>query len=92
MMTQLLRVAVLECDTPVDPILTKYGTYGDIFENHLKEGLQKIETPVKLQLTKTNVVLPFAEYPKPEDFDVVLLTGSSKASQLLFRRQCSDTA
>ncbi|RAK81312.1 Aldedh-domain-containing protein [Aspergillus fijiensis CBS 313.89] len=79
-MTQLLRVAVLECDTPVDPILTKYGTYGDIFENHLKEGLQKIETPVKLQLTKTNVVLPFAEYPKPEDFDVVLLTGSKHDS------------
>ncbi|PYI31044.1 Aldedh-domain-containing protein [Aspergillus indologenus CBS 114.80] len=80
MMTQLLRVAVLECDTPVDPILSQYGTYGDIFENHLNEGLQTIETPVKLQLTKTNVVLPFAEYPKPEDFDLVLLTGSKHDS------------
>ncbi|RAH82846.1 Aldedh-domain-containing protein [Aspergillus japonicus CBS 114.51] len=79
-MTQLLRVAVLECDTPVDPILSQYGTYGDIFENHLNEGLQTIEPPVKLQLTKTNVVLPFAEYPKPEDFDVVLLTGSKHDS------------
>ncbi|PYH47172.1 Aldedh-domain-containing protein [Aspergillus saccharolyticus JOP 1030-1] len=80
MRAQLLRVAVLECDTPVDPILAKYGTYGDIFERHLTEGLQKLSTPVKLQLTKINVVLPFADYPQPEDFDVVLLTGSKHDS------------
>ncbi|RAL13717.1 Aldedh-domain-containing protein [Aspergillus homomorphus CBS 101889] len=80
MITQLLRVAVLECDTPVDPVLSKYGTYGDIFENHLKEGLQRIEAPIKLQLTKINVVQPVVEYPRPEAFDVVLLTGSKHDS------------
>ncbi|GKZ50589.1 hypothetical protein AbraIFM66951_003851 [Aspergillus brasiliensis] len=78
-MSQSLRIAVLECDTPIDPIKSEYGPYGDIFESHLKEGLGRINTNVSLQLTKINVVQPFAEYPKPEAFDAVLLTGSIDA-------------
>ncbi|GCB19429.1 putative glutamine amidotransferase-like protein C13C5.04 [Aspergillus awamori] len=79
-MSQSLRIAILECDTPIDPIKAKYGPYGDIFESHLKEGLTRINANVSLQLSKINVVQPFAEYPKPEDFDAVLLTGSKHDS------------
>ncbi|PWY66810.1 class I glutamine amidotransferase-like protein [Aspergillus sclerotioniger CBS 115572] len=79
MSLQLLRVAVLECDTPIDPIKAKYGTYGDIFDNHLKEGLERIGD-VELQLTRFDVVQPFPEYPKPDDFDVVHLSGSKHDS------------
>lgn len=82
-MSQSLRIAILECDTPIDPIKTKYGPYGDIFESHLKEGLRRINANVSLQLTKVNVVQPFVDYPKPEDFDAVLLTGSSMCFQPL---------
>lgn len=80
------HIAVLECDTPVERIQTRYGTYGDIFERLLKRGLAGLkELPgragdsvdVELALSKW-LVVDNQIYPNPDDVDAILLTGSSK--------------
>lgn len=76
-MTRIIRVAILETDTPIDPVLDRYGTYGMIFNRWLNTGLQGLgATDTEIQTTNWDVVDKF-EYPKPEDFDALLLTGSS---------------
>ncbi|RHZ46997.1 type 1 glutamine amidotransferase [Aspergillus thermomutatus] len=76
-MTRLLRAAILECDAPIQPVKDRYGTYGDLFENLLKAGLkaQGLEFQAGLQVTKWDVVNS-SVYPKPDDCDAILLTGS----------------
>ncbi|KAL4889888.1 Aldehyde/histidinol dehydrogenase [Aspergillus ambiguus] len=73
----IVRVAVLECDTPIDPIKDRYGTYGNLFDRLLNDGLKDLgkDNEVSLELTKWDVVAR-EEYPKAEEFDVLLLTGS----------------
>lgn len=80
-MTRLLRAAILECDTPIHPVKDRYGTYGDLFENLLKAGLkaQGLDSQVDLQITKWDVVNN-SVFPKPDDCDAILLTGSSTFS------------
>lgn len=80
-MTRLLRAAILECDTPIQPVKDRYGTYGDLFENLLKAGLkaQGLDSQVDLQITKWDVVNG-SVYPEPDDCDAILLTGSSAFS------------
>ncbi|KAE8366758.1 Aldehyde/histidinol dehydrogenase [Aspergillus caelatus] len=75
-MTRIIRVAILETDTPIDPVLERYGTYGVIFNRWLNTGLQSLgATDTEIQTTNWDVVNK-SEYPKPEDFDALLLTGS----------------
>jgi hypothetical protein len=76
-MTRIIRVAILECDTPIDPVKDRYGTYGDFFSRLLTAGLQGLgAADVELQTTKWDVVNNLI-YPEPEEFDALLLTGSS---------------
>ncbi|KAF2458934.1 class I glutamine amidotransferase-like protein [Lineolata rhizophorae] len=76
-----LRVAVLECDTPLDKTRHKYGGYGGVFEALLKAGADHLGRPEDvsskkgLEITKWNVV-DEDKYPALEDVDAVLLTGS----------------
>ncbi|KAB8278286.1 Aldehyde/histidinol dehydrogenase [Aspergillus minisclerotigenes] len=75
-MTRIIRVAILETDTPIDPILARYGTYGAIFNRWLNTGLQGLTvTDTEIQTTIWDVVNK-SEYPKPGDFDALLMTGS----------------
>ncbi|CAH0020393.1 unnamed protein product [Clonostachys rhizophaga] len=76
------RVAVLECDTPIQPVLEAVGTYGKIFELFLRKGFEAAKNDdgmgradVDLKVTMTNVV-NFGELPEPENVDAILLTGS----------------
>lgn len=80
-MARLLRAAILECDTPIQPVKDRYGTYGDLFENLLKASLkaQGLDPQVDLQITKWDVVNG-SVYPEPDDCDAILLTGSSTVS------------
>ncbi|GAB1200280.1 hypothetical protein APSETT444_009650 [Aspergillus pseudonomiae] len=76
-MTRIIRVAILETDTPIDPVLDRYGTYGAIFNRWLNKGLQGLGvTDTEIQTTNWDVVNQ-SVYPKPEDFDALLMTGSS---------------
>lgn len=76
-MARTLRVAVLECDTPIPPVLEKLGSYGDIFERLLQRGLQADNSTAEIQVSKWHVV-GNPVYPDPNEVDAFLLTGSSK--------------
>jgi hypothetical protein len=77
-----LRIAILECDTPLDKVLDKYGSYGDIFTALLKQASEEV-TPeggekVEVQCTNYDVV-DKQEYPEDlSKVDAILMTGSSK--------------
>ncbi|KAF9883923.1 hypothetical protein FE257_002666 [Aspergillus nanangensis] len=76
-MSQVIRAAVLECDTPIDPVKDRYGTYGNLFDGLLNTSLKELgkDTAVSFELSKWDVVGDL-KYPKPEEFDCLLLTGS----------------
>ena len=75
-----LRIAVLECDTPIPVVQEEYGSYGDIFERFLRRSLSlchgTIPDDVDLVVSKWPVVEE-QRYPCLEDVDAILLTGSS---------------
>ncbi|EOD46747.1 hypothetical protein GTA08_BOTSDO09427 [Neofusicoccum parvum] len=81
-----LRIAVLECDTPLPDVVKEFGTYSDIFEGLLKAGADALGQPSVLsskdglQVTKWNVVDNEDSYPALDDVDAVLLTGSKHNS------------
>lgn len=77
-----VRVAILECDQPLDKIRAKYGSYGDVFALLLNAGVKELaqesssgESPIDLSMTYYDVVND-TKYPELESTDAVLLTGS----------------
>ncbi|KAJ5219667.1 hypothetical protein N7468_008871 [Penicillium chermesinum] len=75
-MPRTLRVAVLECDTPIPSVKSKLGGYGDIFESLLKRGVEANGDPeVTVEVSKWHVV-ENPVYPNPNEVDAFLLTGS----------------
>ncbi|KAH7043224.1 class I glutamine amidotransferase-like protein [Macrophomina phaseolina] len=81
-----IRIAVLECDTPMPDVVQEFGTYGNIFENLLKAGADALGQPdvitaeAGLQVTKWDVVNNEDSYPALDDVDAVLLSGSKHNS------------
>ncbi|KAJ5123123.1 hypothetical protein N7448_009220 [Penicillium atrosanguineum] len=81
-----LRIAVLECDTPLPAVNARYnneGYYG-VFKTLLKSsadnlGNSRLDPDTGLQITKWDVI-DAQEYPRLEDVDAVLLTGSKHNS------------
>lgn len=82
-----LRIAVLECDTPIGRTKEKYGGYGNLFKELLSNGAkllqEKGEGEVELDITKYDVVNQEV-YPELENVDAVLLTGSSMSGFFFF--------
>ena len=81
-----LRIAVLECDTPLPNTHAKYGGYGGVFESLLRESAKKLSDDNEpyqldpdrdLQISKWDVVND-DKYPKLEDIDAILISGSSE--------------
>ena len=77
-----VRIAVLECDTPIDKIKDRYGGFGTMFQGLLERGAHLFaekgshDVP-ELDVTKYDVVN--AEmYPSLDSIDAVLITGSSE--------------
>lgn len=77
-----LRIAVLECDTPIDKINRRYNGYGGVFRIFLKASVNALNQPERLdpetgmEITAWDIVND-DKYPNLEDVDAVLLTGSS---------------
>jgi hypothetical protein len=76
-----LRIAILECDTPVPETDKKYGGYGGVFTALIKAsadtlGESGLSSKEGLVLTSFDVVTK-QEYPHLGDIDAVLLSGSS---------------
>lgn len=78
-----LRIAILECDTPVEKVNNKYGGYRGVFSLLLRESAAALGQPDKLdpetglEISGWDVVTA-QEYPNLEDVDAVVLSGSSK--------------
>ncbi|OCK78856.1 GMP synthase [Lepidopterella palustris CBS 459.81] len=76
-----LRIAILECDTPLDQTRAKYGGYGGVFEALLGAGADALGQPdlvsskKGLEITKWDVVNK-QKYPSLDQIDAVLITGS----------------
>ncbi|KAK3681491.1 hypothetical protein LTR37_020905 [Vermiconidia calcicola] len=75
-----LRIAILECDEPVGKTKEKYGTYGGLFTELLQNGATKLADSnhgkkPELDISSWDIVNK-DQYPKLEDIDAVLLTGS----------------
>lgn len=81
-----LRVAVLECDTPVPRVDAKYHGYAGVFKSLLHKSAVALNEPDKLDpdiglKISTFDVVNGTEYPKLEDVDAILMTGSSACCQ-----------
>ncbi|RAK93861.1 class I glutamine amidotransferase [Aspergillus costaricaensis CBS 115574] len=80
-----LRIAILECDTPVEKVNNKYGGYRGVFSRLLRESAAALGQPDKLdpetglEISGWDVVTA-QEYPNLEDVDAVVLSGSKHDS------------
>lgn len=74
-----IRVAVLECDTPIPSVLSTYGRYGDIITRMMLAGGATMDPPIlstDVHFTKWDVV-DAQEYPNLEDIDHIIISGGS---------------
>jgi hypothetical protein len=75
-----LRIAVLECDTPIGNTKEKYGGYGNLFKELLHNGVEEVREKDSIEVPELDVrkydVVNDELYPKLEDVDAVLLSGS----------------
>ncbi|EHA26239.1 hypothetical protein ASPNIDRAFT_172301 [Aspergillus niger ATCC 1015] len=80
-----LRIAILECDTPVEKVNNKYGGYRGVFSLLLRESAAALGQPDKLD-PETGLefsgwdVVTAQEYPNLEDVDAIVLSGSKHDS------------
>jgi len=79
-----LRIAILECDTPLPQTDAKYHGYGGVFTVLLQAGADALGHPglsskEGLDITKFNVEHEEL-YPELDNIDAVLLTGSSMSA------------
>jgi len=76
-----LRIAILECDTPLPSTESRYHGYGGVFTALFKSSAEKLDLDLEtdFQISKWDIV-DGTTYPKLEDIDAVLLTGSSRSS------------
>ncbi|KAI0097386.1 putative class I glutamine amidotransferase [Nemania sp. FL0031] len=75
-----IRLAILEADTPIDPIKAKYQSYGGVFTHMFKRACASFSHPVSLEsqlaLSFYDVVNDPNTYPDPETIDAILITGA----------------
>ncbi|KAN0096132.1 class I glutamine amidotransferase-like protein [Hyaloscypha variabilis] len=80
-----LRIAILECDTPLPGTSSKYGGYGGVFTSLLNSATTALSLPPSsLSLSTYHVVTspsnPTPTYPSLSQIDAILLTGSKHNS------------
>jgi len=76
-----LRIAILECDTPLEKTKAKYGGYGGVFRQMLERSADALQLPGLsskhgLELIYYNVERHPELYPNLENIDAILITGS----------------
>lgn len=75
-----IRLAILECDTPLTNTKVHYGSYGGVFTALLRAGARSLGRPDPesgLQITRHQIEQHPDRYPDLADIDAVLITGSS---------------
>lgn len=75
-----IRIALLSCDTPIDPVRQLHGDYLDIFSSLLTRSLPPGVDKDIFVLDNYDVVHKM-EYPAENDaYDALLITGSPKSA------------
>jgi GMP synthase-like glutamine amidotransferase len=82
-----LRIAILECDTPLEKTKAKYGGYGGVFKQMLERSADTLQCPGLsskhgLELTYFKVEQHPELYPCLNNIDAILITGSRKPQPL----------
>lgn len=82
-----LRIAILECDTPLEKTKAKYGGYGGVFRQMLERSADALQYPKLsskhgLELTYFKVEQHPELYPRLDNIDAILITGSRKSQPL----------
>ena len=79
-----LRIAVLECDSPLPNTQARFGDYGGLFTSLLRDGAKAagLDEDKDLVITKFPVHLEPENYPDLEEIDAILMTGSRMYSSL----------
>ena len=73
-----VRLAILDCDPLVESITRTYGSYGGLVQAFLQAGAEQMDLSIsELEMTIWDVYSK-SDYPKVEDIDAILCTGSSK--------------
>ncbi|EXJ93380.1 hypothetical protein A1O1_01772 [Capronia coronata CBS 617.96] len=80
-----LRIAILECDTPLPETKKKYQGYGGVFELLLRAGARALNRPdldpdTGLEFSRWQVESEPDKYPDPSTIDAILITGSKHDS------------
>ena len=77
---ETLKLALLECDTPVDAVRSTYGTYLDIFRHQLLSSLPESSRDYPFILEGFDVVNA-QEYPNLDaGYKGVLISGSKDSA------------
>lgn len=73
-----LRIAILECDTPLPDIVERFGRYDRIFSTLLETAAEGLGLSPKHDLEMRGYdVVDKQEYPNLDDIDAILISGSS---------------
>lgn len=77
-----VRLAILECDTPLPNTQKEYGGYGGVFEALLRagakaKGVSNLDSI--MSITNYNIEDHPDQYPNPRDVDALLITGSRES-------------
>lgn len=75
MASSTMRIAILEADYPQPLTTSKYGSYGGVFIKLLEAGAKELGI-LAGDLTITTWDVQREIYPRLEDVDAVLITGS----------------
>ncbi|KAK2766822.1 hypothetical protein FQN54_006136 [Arachnomyces sp. PD_36] len=80
-----LKVAVLGCDTPLPGIKARFGQYGGMHDVLLQKSVEALNRPDLIDPkngleVKVWDVVNGDQYPKLEDIDAILITGSKHNS------------
>lgn len=76
-----LRIAILECDTPLEKTKAKFGGYGGVFKQMLDLSADALQHPglsskQGMEISYFHVEQHPEVYPSLDDIDAILLTGS----------------
>ena len=80
-MQPLLRIAILECDTPLPETKAKFGSYGGVFQFLLRSGARALGKPDfdhGFEFSNHQIESDPENYPDLADVDAILITGSSE--------------
>lgn len=78
-MQKKIRLAILECDTPLPNTAKQYGGYGGVFKSLLSAGARAegLVPEDAIDFSIYQVVEEPEKYPEIDSIDAILLTGSS---------------